>query len=172
MTKHYREVLSDLVGALPKPRVIAEIGVHRGRTTELLLSQFPDLHLHAVDAWAPYAEANADMQAKFREEALKRIARYMDRCTIYHGFSVISARNCPPCDLVFIDADHSEQAVYDDCRAWWSVVKPGGTLSGHDYGKGLGVDAAVNRFVKTDMNSRVELWGHDGNIWSIRKPAE
>lgn len=171
MPRPYRDVLTDLVGCCPKPRVVAEVGVHRGRTTELLLSQFPDLHLHAVDAWAPYSEATADMQAKHKDEAMKRIARYMCRCTIYHGLSTASARICPPCDLVFIDAAHDEPSVYDDCRSWWNVVKPGGVLCGHDYGKGLGVDAAVQRLMKTHLKNGFELTLHDGNIWSVRKSA-
>ncbi len=35
-------------------------------------------------------------------------------------------------DLVFIDADHSYQAVRDDIAAWRSKVRPGGILCGHD----------------------------------------
>lgn len=35
-------------------------------------------------------------------------------------------------DLVFIDADHSYQAVKDDIVWWRSKVKPGGILCGHD----------------------------------------
>ncbi len=37
------------------------------------------------------------------------------------------------CDFVFIDADHSEDAVRADIEAWLPKIKPGGLLAGHDY---------------------------------------
>merc|ERR1712078_288202 len=36
-------------------------------------------------------------------------------------------------DLVFVDADHSEQGARDDLKAWAPRVRPGGVLAGHDY---------------------------------------
>jgi hypothetical protein len=35
-------------------------------------------------------------------------------------------------DVVFIDADHSYQAVRMDIRAWMPKIKPGGMICGHD----------------------------------------
>ena len=36
-------------------------------------------------------------------------------------------------DLVFIDGDHSAQAVMSDLLAWSLALKPGGIMCGHDY---------------------------------------
>jgi predicted O-methyltransferase YrrM len=36
-------------------------------------------------------------------------------------------------DLVFLDGDHSTQAVMSDLLAWSVALKPGGILCGHDY---------------------------------------
>lgn len=47
---------------------------------------------------------------------------------------------------VYIDGDHSENAVYYDLVCWESVVKPGAIIAGHDYDK-PGVKAGVNRFL-------------------------
>ena len=38
-------------------------------------------------------------------------------------------------DLVFIDADHTYEAVKQDIMLWKPKLKPGGLLSGHDYDK-------------------------------------
>lgn len=36
-------------------------------------------------------------------------------------------------DFIFIDADHSYEAVRDDIQRWWPKLKPGGTMAFHDY---------------------------------------
>ncbi len=36
-------------------------------------------------------------------------------------------------DFVFIDGDHSYDAVIKDIKAWLPKIKTGGILSGHDY---------------------------------------
>jgi predicted O-methyltransferase YrrM len=39
-----------------------------------------------------------------------------------------------PIDYLYIDADHSYEAVWADLRAWVPHLKPGGLLLGDDYG--------------------------------------
>lgn len=67
-------------------------------------------------------------------------------------------------DLVFIDADHSEECVTADIKAWWPKVKWGGILAGHDYENGddPGVKAAVDKAFGS-VNKTGSL------IWSVRK---
>jgi predicted O-methyltransferase YrrM len=36
-------------------------------------------------------------------------------------------------DYIFIDGDHSRQAVYADIGAYLPFVRPGGILAGHDF---------------------------------------
>jgi predicted O-methyltransferase YrrM len=36
-------------------------------------------------------------------------------------------------DLVFVDGDHALDAVHVDLALWPRLVRPGGTLAGHDY---------------------------------------
>lgn len=51
-------------------------------------------------------------------------------------------------DFVFIDADHSYEAVRADIIAWWPKVKSGGIISGHDYHMGApGVINASNELL-------------------------
>jgi len=38
-----------------------------------------------------------------------------------------------PIDLLFIDADHEFDSVYEDLCNWWPKLKPGGLLLGHDW---------------------------------------
>lgn len=167
----YRGILASLIATLPKPRTIVEVGVHRGRTSELLLIEFTDLHMHLVDPWAPYAEATAEQQASHKADAMRRIQRFRNRVTVHELPSVEAAASpdIPACPLVFIDADHSEAAAYADCVAWWDKVLPGGFLTGHDFGKPeLGVERAVRRFA-TERGQSVDAL--PCNIWVIEKPT-
>jgi hypothetical protein len=85
-------------------------------------------------------------------------------------------------DFVYIDADHTESAVYTDLCAWWSKVRPGGVLAGHDYcdmvlrcpdGSEVtfGVIPAVNRFI-TEMALSLHVDNeHPWRDWFIPKPV-
>lgn len=56
-----------------------------------------------------------------------------------------------PIDWLYIDADHSYEAVRDDLRAWVPHVKPGGIILGDDYGHHSfpGVKRAWDEFEQT-----------------------
>jgi hypothetical protein len=51
-------------------------------------------------------------------------------------------------DYIMLDAGHSYEDVNDDIHFWYNKVKPGGTISGDDYGGSFfpGVTRAVNEF--------------------------
>jgi len=51
-------------------------------------------------------------------------------------------------DYCFIDADHSEESVAADLRAWWPKLKPGGLLVGDDY-MNPAVAKAARNFAET-----------------------
>jgi SAM-dependent methyltransferase len=132
-------VLVDLIHErCPKAGVrVAEIGCAGGGTSVHLVRYCPQIQeLVCVDLVKPGADRRA-----FHAE--KRI-------TFVQGYSDQVAAQFPPesFDLVFIDADHSEEWVTRDLHAWVSRVKPGGIVSGHDYGSHNypGVKIAVDRF--------------------------
>jgi len=52
-------------------------------------------------------------------------------------------------DIVYIDAAHEYEPVKQDIKAYWPLVKPGGTLMGDDYSDGWpGVKQAVNELIE------------------------
>jgi hypothetical protein len=70
-------------------------------------------------------------------------------------------------DIVFIDAEHTENAVAADIKAWWPKVRYGGILCGHDYfqdspGVVKAVDAAFDKPMTFPGTS----------IWYVRKEGE
>jgi len=81
------------------------------------------------------------------EEAKLRLAPY--KTTIVRKLSTDAAMDFgdESLDFVYIDADHSYNAVKEDIAAWAPKVRRGGIVAGHDYyytrAGNIGVIAAV-----------------------------
>lgn len=71
-------------------------------------------------------------------------------------------------DAVFIDGDHTTDAVIADCQAWWPKVRPGGTLAGHDRNW-----ASVSKGVRAfEQFAGVRVRPVSASCWEFRKPLQ
>jgi len=69
-------------------------------------------------------------------------------------------------DMIYIDASHFEDDVYNDCYYYWKILKPGGILVGDDWGKDwYPVICGVNRFAK---ERELKIWVLD-RYWLLQK---
>ena len=76
----------------------------------------------------------------------------------------------PVADVVYIDADHSYQAVREDIALWYPRITPGGALCGHDYYQEKhwpGVKRAVDEFIAREQLS---LTTYADSSWMVLKP--
>jgi predicted O-methyltransferase YrrM len=117
--------------------LVVEVGTRTGRTTRHLARYCPRVaRLVAVDRTPPPPG----------------VFDGLDRVEFLQGWSDESAARFENAsvDLVFIDADHSAQWVERDLRAWLPKVRPGGIVSGHDYGSKRHPDVkpVVDRFFR------------------------
>ncbi|WP_449235603.1 class I SAM-dependent methyltransferase [Azospirillum doebereinerae] len=71
-------------------------------------------------------------------------------------------------DLIYIDAGHEEDDVYNDVINYWKILRPGGIMLGDDCSTAFpGVVAAVRRFIKEQNVLPVQR----GVKWYIEKPS-
>jgi len=125
-----------LFDSLPddRPSHFVEVGSYKGRSFAWLLVEAinsgKSVTLRAVDIWP------SDAFTEFRNnvapaERLLGQGRYLHS----HRPSVEAAafHDAESLDVVWLDADHSYEAVCADIDAWWPTVKPGGYLGGDDY---------------------------------------
>jgi hypothetical protein len=178
---HYRDSLVALLkkNLIQPPQYGAEVGVHRGRTSERLLLEFPTIHLYLVDTWGPPSESYAasndplsrltlEEQREFFAETMDRMRHYPTRGQVLKMDSVEAISEMQELDFAFIDGDHSCDGCRRDVQAYWEIVHPGGILCGHDYDKQdtPGVKNAVDEFAR---ERDIEVKAMEGNLWWFRK---
>ena len=164
-----------------KGKACVEVGVLYGTFAELILAEDPkslalvDPWKHQPDSVYPANDHNNVNDAEF-ERYLQVVKTKFDkdpRVTICRSFSVQAAKLYAPksLDFVYIDAIHTIQAVAEDIRAWWPLVKSGGWLCGHDYSH-PDVATAVNEFVKQNVLTLDFATMENGpaTSWGLKKP--
>jgi hypothetical protein len=129
--------------------------VDRGLLFNALLRECPELYLTGVDTFP-------DRERSWR--AFETVRSYQDRSGLLEMTTREASSLYPDStfDFVFIDADHSREAVEDDIKHWQSKVRTGGWFGGHDYSpKFPGVMAAVDQAFGFDA----QIW--PGTIWGV-----
>lgn len=167
------EVLAGLCQQM-SAKTFVEVGCKEGRTTGFLLQNLSDLHVIAIDPWAPVPNSDedysdwdfADIEAKFWQNVGEHQRRVvMHRSTSLEATAHFSRNSV---DLVFIDAGHDYENALTDIKAWWPLVRQGGYLCGHDYQHQFpGVMRAV---AKAFPLLRVAVC--PDSVWVVQKEAD
>jgi hypothetical protein len=161
-------------------RYFAEIGVAFGGHLEEILNNTKIELAYAIDSYLlsntttdsfkklngiPFNQSDYESLFQFAKNRLQKFENRIKfiRENSTNSLSIIDHK----LDMVFIDAEHSYDAVYQDTRNWIHKIKKGGILSGHDYDHPnfLGVKKAVDEFIK-EFN--LELNVERGYVWWTR----
>ncbi len=119
----------------------AEIGVYTGEYSEVLCIKNSGLKLHCVDPWEIYESKeiepfsqNQKALDEFHADAVRRLKPF--GCNIIKKTSMEAVKDFKPgsLDFVYIDANHDYEHTSEDLEEWAKIVRPGGIVSGHDYG--------------------------------------
>lgn len=124
-----------------QPDTGAEIGCYRGATSAKLLQAFPSLFLYMVDQWRgdlpendPY-RLSGDSVGKLTQEQQDENRAAAELATQFGGMAnrrtilrlpssvAIQRLGGRMFDFVFIDSDHTYEAVRQDIELWWPVVR-------------------------------------------------
>jgi|GEM_PF-1778131 len=155
----HRNEFPQLLNELGLLGIGVEIGVSRGINAEVIRREWKGKMLTLVDRWKSSPEyvcmaaVPDDKHEQFYAEVCGKF-KGRDDVTILRLVSAEAARNFQDGELdwVYIDADHSYEAVTADVEAWAPKVKSGGILAGHDYENGqrgktnFGVKRAVDEW--------------------------
>lgn len=132
-------------------KIVAEVGIGYGTHAKSLLRETDVEQLYLVDPMVYYPNDgfSNDIQTKKCDvegavtpfEGLVSLIKaeldpWKDRYTWFRTKSLdVTPEQIPDelLDAVFIDGDHTYQAVLDDLAFWWKKVKVGGHVVGDDY---------------------------------------
>jgi predicted O-methyltransferase YrrM len=140
-----------------------ELGTFLGNGTTALFYG-AGTHLICVDHWKgnafdPFMQKSAP-QSDFYQLCYHNVQTYdrENRIVLFESESKAASEQFPDhsFDLIFIDADHTYEGVLADLHAWYSKVRPGGIICGHD------CEGRPKNFPKQDF-SLTALRGNDWN---------
>jgi predicted O-methyltransferase YrrM len=135
---------------IPENGAIVEIGSYRGKSTTVLAigAKERSARVYAIDPFEGVMDGHV-VTGHDRDHLRYALvnAGVVDSVEIITGYSLETAKTWKrPIDLLWIDGDHSYEAVKADLKAWSKHVK--GKIALHDYTQNWpGVPMAVDEFV-------------------------
>lgn len=159
----------ELLNLISKKCKFLELGVFRGEFAKEIIQVVNPSELYLVDIWvgemgsgdkdgANYVKIN-DMQSVYlglHHQVKNKPTIHLVRC---ESVPFLQSYEENYFDAIYVDADHSEAAVYNDMVNSLRVIKPGGMLMGHDYHHQIKI--AVDKFC-VDYNQTIEYITADG----------
>lgn len=150
-------------------KVGIEVGVRTGWFSKYILDH-TSMKIFAVDPWEQNPELMNDVEEVY-EQCKQRLSTYGDRAEMIKGYSPQEADRFQDetIDFIYIDGLHDYESVKKDINAWWTKVRNGGILSGHDFNriKWPGVVQAVEEFCQ-EKGIKFYLTGTVGNAIESR----
>lgn len=133
----------NLVNQVPIGGCMVELGCWKGRSicsvSDIIKER--NITVYLVDSFTGYdkgAGQYGDISTDIMEELAKNLIKFgLDKhCHIFPDttervFGALKGIITP--HLVFIDADHTYEAVMRDIECWASIIPDGGVIAGHDF---------------------------------------
>lgn len=146
---NYPDFFGFIAERLPSGFWAAEVGVWRGQSTCYMLERLRELgktgKYLVIDTFKGTDNATESEHAQIAKQlggtVLADFCNNIQKVGVLKDCNVIQWDSAESADFfknrkfdfVFIDAEHTYEAVKSDLMAWRSKVKSGGILGGHDY---------------------------------------
>ena len=160
--------------AAPRGGVCAEVGVWAGGFSARMVQLRKPRELHLIDPWQfvpslperMYGGSEASSQGDMDALMASVVDRFAGNTSvkIHRRTSIEAARHFEDCyfDWIYLDGDHSHEAVLADLNVWLPKVKLGGKIVCDDY---TWVDEHGTCGVKTAVESFLDAHpGHVGRL--------
>lgn len=142
-------------------REVVEIGSYRGKSAVLLAlgsaacaGRVTAIDPHFVGKDTPTVQFDSEDRRVLREQAERHGVTGRINEMVMTSRDALREWDGRAIDLLWVDGDHSEEAVAFDLTEWGKLVRPGGLIAAHDYARKqdrpqrfLGVKRAWDRLI-------------------------
>lgn len=162
----YSTLYSEMVKLYPSGSHFLEIGCWKGKSSAYMaveiLNSEKNIRFDCIDIWETsdfyktklkdqlYPEFDFNLFETFCNNTRK--VSHVINIVRLDSISASKAYQNNSIDFIFIDADHSYDAVKSDLKNWLPKIKDGGIIAGHDYGYDPVNKAVSDLFGKNDFN--------------------
>jgi predicted O-methyltransferase YrrM len=111
-----------------------EVGTHLGGFASAFLRDWKGHTLFCIDHYPDFEGSNRAADFGQAMQALRSAKKEGQSFEFIREPSLEAVKRFRPgsVDFVYVDGDHSFEAVLADLNAWWGPLAPGGILAGHD----------------------------------------
>ena len=179
--KIYYGVFSNIINENNYKKVL-EVGCAYGFHTKQVISNTDIESYTMVDPYVTYSNDvfSDSVQNVYRDGSetlsnfdqflnivMEELSNYKEKINHIRKPSIEAAKEVEDgsLDAIFVDGDHSYNAVKEDLKAWWPKISIGGTLCGDDYWMS-DVSRAVHEFA-SEHNLEVKFRTRDDNDYKI-----
>lgn len=171
--------IEQLVKKLPNNGIIVEVGTFLGKSAVEWASntkkQNKNYKIICIDSFTSPIEilqdllVTADFVVPDSDSHIEMFRHYTKHCSNIVPLEAFFNEDFEfnqQVDLLFEDSDHTQRTLNHALPFWWSRIKEGGILSGHDYSLRT-VKTAVDTFAVLN-NLEVKLFPNS-SVWYIEK---
>lgn len=154
------KALYDYCLKVPRGGTVAEIGCQLGRTSSIIAQLSGDVGYRSIHI-DPYT-----YQIDLVQQWIVMMHKIGEPFTFMCMRSGQADLDAAETDLLLIDGDHTLGAVRTDCGLAMEIIKPGGYMLAHDYGRESLPDVyqAVNEFMQHAPFKPIGVYGTLG-VW-------
>jgi GR25 family glycosyltransferase involved in LPS biosynthesis len=156
----YQDLYADVVKAADNNDIFVEVGAWFGKSTNYMVQQIREskknIQFTTVDTrkGTEDEDIHQEIVGSFAGDIFYEFVNNLILSNNYGYVNMIkdTSKNASnqfqnnSIDFIMIDAGHSYEAVIEDLNIWYNKVKPGGIISGDDYGVFDGVTRAANEY--------------------------
>ena len=160
---NYASLFDKLVSFIPDGGIFVECGAWLGKSSSYLCDIANNrIKVYIVDHWKGSTEERENAHKLATEQDIYQIflENMGNRNFIPLKMDSINASKQfedNSCDVIYIDMDHTYEAVKQDIIHWLPKVKHGGILAGHDY-DWSGVKKAVDELLGDNIKIYISSW--------------
>lgn len=134
----YPKLYTEMVNTFPSDSTFVEVGAFKGKSSSYMAVEIANskkkIDFYVVDIWS-YTVDHFGGEVDVYDLYLKNtnpVKKYIKPLKMN---SVKASKQFADnsIDFLFLDAGHEYEDLFTDIDAWYSKVKPGGIVAGHDY---------------------------------------